>query len=350
MVHARLPSNPGTPNETRHRQPGISTMSQRPAAAFSTTLVLFAGSVNALAQSEPSAFDTVYNVGVVPAGSAYDVPWAINALPPGNAIGSSTQFNVFEGADVPRLFESGPDDGSGANIEVNVFGGNVQRRFDAYAGTTMNISGGAVGLEFDAFAGSTVNLTGGSIDLGFDANENSTVNVSGGTIGDGFQAFDGSVINITGGTIGREFEANPGSTINISGGTIDREFEALQGSTINMTGGRVEPFFRVRSGSTLNWSGGSNGYLRILGGNLNVFGTEFFIDGVPLEGDSAYLGNDFTEYSLLSVLTGTLEDGTPFRLNPRDYNAGNVTLIVVPSPSAFGLLAVCGTLSLRRRR
>ncbi|MEM9083933.1 MAG: hypothetical protein AAGB34_10090 [Planctomycetota bacterium] len=55
-------------------------------------VVAFAGS--AVAQSDPSDFGTVYNIGFVPAGSIFDVPGAVNSTQTGdgNAIPEDSGF------------------------------------------------------------------------------------------------------------------------------------------------------------------------------------------------------------------------------------------------------------------
>ena len=40
------------------------------------------------------------------------------------------------------------------NVEVNIFGGSVGGRFNAFDGSRVSISGGGVGNGFDAFGGS----------------------------------------------------------------------------------------------------------------------------------------------------------------------------------------------------
>ena len=115
---------------------------------------------------------------------------------------------------------------------------------------------GTVGTFFDADAGAEINVMGGTIGIFADAQSGSEFNISAGSLGDGFRAFPDSVVNISGGTIGDDFHAFFGSTINLRG-------------------------------------------------------SDFFLDGVSLDGSLA-INNRFTIEDRDVVLSGLLADGTPF--------------------------------------
>lgn len=292
----------------------------------------------AAAQSDPSTFGTVFNIGTVPPGSIFDVPGAVTGtsvgdgdvftraglLTPtflgGETLGSDSQLNLFDGGEILAFFEAGLLDTTGSNIEVNILGGSVGSRFAALSGSTVNISGGTVGFGFRNFSGSTVNISGGTFGDTFDAN-GGTVNISGGTVGDGF-------------------DANPGSTVNISGGSVGGAFEAFSGSTVNISGGTVGGGFDANSGST-----------------VNLFGTSFILDGVELT--NLVLGEAFTITDRNVTLTGVLADGSVFDFDlfdsfvfPEDYFDTNASLTVtlVPTPGATGVLSLGCLLAMRRRR
>lgn len=159
---------------------------------------------------------------------------------------------------------------------VNVAGGTVGGRIDAYSGSTINILDGAVGGEgfshLWANAGSVVNISGGVVDKQIVVENGSTVNITGGVIGKRFarlRAFSGSVVNISGGSIGSGFEVHSGSMANISGGTTGTGFQALVGNLASLSGG------------------------------------EFLLNGMAI-GDSSI------SLEKADVLSGTLEDGSPF--------------------------------------
>ena len=72
-------------------------------------------------------------------------------------------------------------------------------------------------------------------------------------------------------------------------------FNALTDSVVNISGGEIEPRFQINSGS-----------------EVNLFGTEFFLDGVAV---------DFVDGESITILdrdvkiTGTLLDGTSFEFD-----------------------------------
>ena len=180
------------------------------------------------------------------------------------------------------------------------------------AGQTLTLQdGGELGDGFDA-VGAIFNIEGGNLGNGA-AVADSTVNISGGTVGDDFNALLGSVVNISGGTIGFDFTANEGSVINISGGNIG-----------------VDSLGRSRFGSGF-------------GSEVNLFGSDFAIDGVPLGGLTA--GEAFTIVQrgyFGPALTGVFVDGTPFRFDlsdsalRRSFFQGELTVTVVPEPGLPG--------------
>ena len=72
-------------------------------------------------------------------------------------------------------------------------------------------------------------------------------------------------------------------------------FNALTDSVVNISGGEIDPAFQINSGS-----------------EVNLFGTEFFLDGVAV---------DFVDGESITILdrdvkiTGTLLDGTSFEFD-----------------------------------
>ena len=278
------------------------------------------------------------------------------------------------------------DNFTSVNATLNVEAGSVGDVFEV-VGSEINISGGAVGSDFSAYTGSTVNISGGTVGSDFEAFDGSTVNISGGTVGREFEAFDGSTVNISGGEIGIIFSANDGSEVNISGGTLGNNFNANRGSTVNISGGEVGSFFEAQFGSAVDISGGTfgNGFnafgdstVDISGGTfgddfrannsstVNLFGTEFFLNGSPI--DALTLGEPFTVLDRGEdvVLSGVFADGTPFDfdLNPntpppfssRDFFASSSTLtitlvpVAVPEPGCGLTLATMSLVLLVRRR
>ena len=193
---------------------------------------------------------------------------------------------------------------------LNVEGGTVATQLQA-AGSVVNISGGSVGRFFDANSGSVVNITGGTVGGNFIANDGSLVNISGGLVDFQFSAKTGSVVNITGGAVGRLFDAEDGSVVTISGGSFEESIWAKSGSLLNISGGSFGPTFRVSG--VVNIRGGSfgNDFRSYVGSNVNLFGSEFAIDGVLL--DDLVSGEAFTIIDRDGViLSGLLADGSEF--------------------------------------
>ena len=223
-----------------------------------------------------------------------------------------------------------------ANSTVNISGGSVGNSFAALNGSVVNISGGDVGDRFEAAFGSEVNITGGNVGERFEMTSGSVVNISDGTIGDQFEVSQGAV-NISGGTFGDQFEAN-GGEVNISGGTFGEQFSTNAGffggditaPEVNISGGTFGGQFLL-GGGRVNLSGGDVGdgfFAR--SGILELIGSDFALDGVPLNGFT----NDILRIvDRIGVLTGLLADGTAFSFDlPTAFRGnGNNPSLLFPS-------------------
>ena len=255
---------------------------------------------------------------------------------------------------------------------------------------TANISGGEFGNSADFFVTSNTFISGGNfgnnVDLQGDAvidggtfgtntdignfsdtstqNGNPDVTINGGTFTE--LHVDSGVTDIFGGTF--TGDTSPGASNPAAGDAAinagaTRDNQTL--GTINIHGGDIQGFIE--------------GF-----GNINLFGTDFAIDGTTIDGLSS-----FTVIDGESVLTGTLEDGNTISLNlNRGFNfintdgtesqftdrdegddffglfgetgineggiltAGGTTIVIgVPEPSSLSLLALgaLGLISRRRR-
>jgi len=212
-----------------------------------------------------AAFDTVINADRV----YHEVPTSID---------SNTQLNISEKGRIPDDFQAGNSNGLSRDVEVNVSGGRVGDNYQAYAGSTTNISGGSFPDYLEAFDGSTINISGeGKARL---------------------RAKAGSIINVSGGVVLTNSGAEKGSTLNITGGLLLSPFSAQSGSTINISGGNHPFFYRISRGS-----------------QFNLYGAEFFIDDQPVDGLSSVGDHVAVDISNGRILSGTLEDGTPFVFN-----------------------------------
>jgi hypothetical protein len=246
----------------------------------------------------------------------------------------------------------GDDDWLGAYTQVNVRdGGSIGERFNfqAYRDNLLddypiysevNVTGGTVGNQFMALSSTTVNISGGSIDGIFIAgsydgtSSDVEVNISGGAFNrfGWLQAYPGSVVNISGGQLA--LISASGGVVNIAGGQFgslgafsslqDASIQAVVGGVVNIAGGGF-PTANIGYGevsvlrdSVLNVSGGSflaavNDLEARSGGEVNLFGAEFFIDGVAIDG--LIPGEPLTIVQRGVTLSGLLADGSPFSID-----------------------------------
>jgi hypothetical protein len=195
-------------------------------------------------------------------------------------------------------------------------------------------AGGTTGDNFNAGRGTVVSvLAGGTTGNNFEAVA-ATVNVTGGTVGTNFGAFDGTHINIRDGIIQGRIDAVNGSVINIDGDSQINNIHTDQGSVVNMHGGTIQQGITVGENCVFNYSGGvittdapyyvypRPGIVAYYGSTTNFLGTEFAIDGVPV--DQLAVGTPFTLSVLNVTLSGLLADGQVFSffLESNSYRFG----------------------------
>ena len=256
------------------------------------------------------------------------------------SIGSSTQLNLFAGGSIGESFDAGAVDGSSIDVEVNVEGGTVGNEFQANGGSEVNVRSGIVGDQFQANGGSHVIVSGGSVGNEFQANDNSIVDIPGGNVGSLMQIFD-SDVHVSGGIVGNDVDVYSDGHLLVSDGRVGFFVDAglEDGSSSNvlveMTGGIVGPAIKMYAGSEWISTGGlipkvstfgivfcdaSTGFVHggtvdgdfdtETGANVNIYGSDFELDGEPLN----VVGSLEVNVSGESILTGILSDGTPFAL------------------------------------
>jgi|GEM_PF-3390217 len=182
------------------------------------------------------------------------------------------QFLTLQGSGVLR------DNFAAIEATLHVEEGSVGNNLEV-VGSTVNIAGGSVGGGFSAFSSSAVHISDGAV--GSLSVSNSTANISGGSVGDLLVSND-STIEMTGGSAGNFFsQIDSGGTLNLAGGTI------LAGGAVSGT------FFSVDNTSA-----------------FNLFGTELFINGVPVEGLLEDIPLTITERE--GEVSGLLADGSIF--------------------------------------
>ena len=166
----------------------------------------------------------------------------------------------------------------------------------------------------------SVALGAGSIATGF-TNSNNMVQVSGGSVGGFFQLTNNTQLDVSGGQL-ESFGVFTGSSANITGGVVTRFPDIFASGVVNISGGNV---FSVRVFS---------------GGEVNFFGTEFFLDNQPID---LTLNETFVITDRNVTLSGILQDGSSietslnttfggfFSANPDGAATGaRVTVTLVP--------------------
>jgi len=285
--------------------------------------------------------------------------WGLLVLP------SAVSAQVFNsGPDVSTLFDTvfnvPPSNGPlpsfagavGQAVQVNVAdGGETNVLFDPVLDSQGNLIGGAPAPLFEFFGSD--NSVSNSIE----------VNVSGGTVGGIFASFD-SEVNVSGGTV-NFLNASGVSQANIGGGTVN-VLSAFSDSEVIISGGSLDVLL-ASSGSEVNISGGSvnDRFEAFSGSEVNLIGTEFFLDGKSLLGSLA-VGESFllVDRGVGLTLSGTLADGSAFdfELNPTEDTTASpdldffapdatltLTLSAVPEPSSgLLMLGLCVLTGLRR--
>ena len=206
---------------------------------------------------------------------------------------------------------------------LNIEGGSLGDDASVIGGVA-NITGGSVGDDFGAFGDSVVNIGGGSVGRSLFASSGSVVNISGGSLGNSFFAGSDSVVNISGGSLDHSFSVGIGSEVNISGGSVGAfSRTGGLGSVFNISGGSVGDFFLAFPDSVLNISGGTIGTLEAAeSSRVNLFGSDFILDGVPLD-DSLAINNAFTIVDRDVTLSGLLEDGSAFSFDLNSVPVGD---------------------------
>lgn len=213
---------------------------------------------------------------------------------------------------------SGLRPGQTLSLEI---GGRLPADFVAID-SHLTINGGSIGPNMQ-LVGTDVEINGGTIDENLDVRIGSTVDI-----------FGGRVTDLT---------AFPGSTVNIAGGRVD-SITPSNGGLVNVTGGSVGNLFMVRE-STFNISGGSFDQISASDGTINLFVTEFLIDGLPAALEPTIPTRFRTDYSTL--YSATLLDGSLLEFRGADIRSTtNLNVTLVPEPSAMLLMLAGATAGL----
>jgi hypothetical protein len=198
-------------------------------------------------------------------------------------------------------------------------GGTIIENFNAGRGSRVRVlPGGQVGNNLEAVA-ATVDVQGDATTM---------------------RLFDGSTLNVVSGEVDM-IHAQGGSVANIAGGDAAGGGGStyFENSTLNISGGLHPVGLGVRD-AILNISGGSQGQfagfpqVNAIGATtLNVYGTQFLVDGAPIAG--LITGVPFTITQRDVELTGLFVDGRPFKyelnisdIGGEDYFPSGTTVTV----------------------
>ena len=306
---------------------------------------------------------------------------------PGSDLTSSSSLNNFDGTVNISGGEIGSSTDFNSNSNVTISGGNFGGNIDFNGavtfsggtfGSNFNINSTATGVVFDVTDGGViieidtipeffadVVINGGDFGGSAEFEAGTTSVINDGSFGNNVEAL-GELLTINGGTFGLNFDVGTStvpSTLIVNGGTIDF-LDIDGGSTVFLHGGDTSNNIDVGRGGTLNITGGdfTTGILAAEG-DVDLFGSAFFIDGVAITGSDVFANEG-------SVLTGILNDGSSVELDlflggvvvdfsqTRDFFAGgltaggtNITIVAVPEPGSLSLLALgaLGLISRRRR-
>jgi len=325
------------------------------------------------------------------------------------AVSSGSEVNI-SGGSMGSSFLSGP------GSDVYISGGKFGQNFQTYPSNGVELFGGEFAVDGVTYSRSSIDLDRGSVlsgtfsdgstfifaDTGFTLQQRDILDhvklhstplpaidttpivvdtpfpdrpsglrrgqsltlLSGGELGDDFEMVD-AVLNIAGGQMGDDAGA-AGSVINISSASLGNGFNAYDDCTVNISGGVIGAYFEAYKDTEVNISGGVIGNYFRAGGNseVNLIGTEFSIDGVPIDNLSPgeTLQIDLIELFFNDreiVLAGTLADGNPFSfdVNTRMENFSDffnveskLSVTLVPEPNSLVLLALGAGLAVLRRR
>ena len=186
---------------------------------------------------------------------------------------------------------------SAQQLEVNSAASSIANGVDIASGSTVVVSdGGEIGLGVDLSNGTLI-VQGGEVALG--ANGIST----------GFTNTNNEVL-LTGGEVGAFFQITGGSHLTVAGGTVE-SFGVFNGSSADVFSGRVTRFPDIWGGAVVQIFGGELFSVRVFQtGQVHFFGSEFALDGVPIEGLEPDVARVITARDV--TLSATLSDGSPF--------------------------------------
>lgn len=208
-------------------------------------------------------------------------------------------------------------------------------------------SGGQIGGDFAAL-NSTLALNGGIVRGDLEMVE-STLRASTGTVEGQIRAYEGSKLLLDGGLYRGEIVAYQGADIDMTHGVFLGGLDLSTGSVANIDGGAIVGPLTVREGGIVNISGGTidDSLLALAGSEVHLFGTEFYLDNVPIDlpnpGEPILIDERFV------TLSGVLADGSHFSIElqnrvttrlPFVSGLSQLTVTRVPEPGTLVLMGL----------
>ncbi len=228
------------------------------------------------------------------------------------------------------------------------------------AGQTLTLrDGGEIAEPFTA-VGAALNITGGVVAAALEVAD-SELTISGGVFAPGLGVYGDSAVHITGGRFGVTIDPDDPRVFRV--GSFGTAVNA--GSTLHISGGRFSAGLIANPGGRLNVSGGdidnpSMDLIAYAGSTVNLIGTEFALDGVPITGlalndpvvladRDARLSGQLLDGRSFSFLLGTDPSRFVFEDGYVDPDA-TLILTLVPEPGAAVLCGAAMVLFRTRRR
>ena len=311
---------------------------------------------------------------------------------------TDTQINIHPGrtARVGETLSLGDVDSPAENMELNLVGGSVWA-VHAYAGSQVNVEAGSLSSAgsllggargsmsggyaraWTLFANSYLEMSGGSagrvmtagIDTGpspdasllvvtggqidvLDATGN--VVVEGGNIGDDFVFRGGGYVDISGGSIGDNLQV--GYTVIGAIPNSDEPIVVGSGGRVTISGGSIGDNMVLYGLRSLTFSGGSigQGFQALEDSQVNIVGSQFFVDGMELENPGVGQSIVLTERNV--TITGRLADGQRFQFHLYDEigqgdffsPVASVSVTFVPEPNSVVLVLLLGVFLVAARQ
>lgn len=247
-------------------------------------------------------------------------------------------LSVLPGTGTPGEFQQFTVPGrTQVNITAPVEGAGVPvLAFDVQGELNYSVPLASVDVGFTAQNGGTVNLIDGFA-IGLDANQSGTVRMFGG-LAPFAGAFNGGLFVLESGEVGTLTVASAEAVIRggiVTGGVIVGGEDSPTGDAVlNLEGGSTNrAFLSVGDRGIVNLSAdfsteGNYSASIESGGLLNLIGSNFRINGVPISGLSADEPIEVMRREV--ILTGLLRDGSEFLMNISESFEDDSTVQIAP--------------------